>query len=94
MRGEPLNAGKRAIQVMTGQTPENALRQQDEIMSEIVQMLTARGMAADEALSVLRALGGQLNTQQGIADAARLLGERAALPAGVSAEQLRMNAVR
>lgn len=94
MRGEPLNAGKRAIQLMSGQTPENALRQQDEIMSEIVQMLTARGMAADEVLSVLRALGSSMNTQQGIADAARILGERAALPAGVGTEQLRMNAMR
>lgn len=94
MRGEPLNAGKRAIQLMSGQTPENALRQQDEIMSEIVQMLTARGMAADEVLSVLRALGSSMNTQQGIADAARILGERAALPVGVGTEQIRMNAMR
>lgn len=94
MRGEPLNAGKRAIQLMSGQTPENALRQQDEIMSEIVQLLTARGMAADDVLSVLRALGSNLNSQQGIADAARILGERAALPVGVGTEQLRMNAMR
>lgn len=94
MRGEPLNAGKRAIQLMTGQTPDAALRRQDEIMTEIVQMLTARGMAADEALAVLRGLGGRLNTQQGIADAFRIAGERSALPVGVAGEQYRQLQIR
>lgn len=89
MRGEPLNAGKRAIQTMTGQTPEAALRRQDEIMTEIVQMLTARGADADEVLRVLAALGGQLNNSGAIADAFRIGGERAALPAGVLLEQQR-----
>lgn len=89
MRGEPLNAGKRAIQLMSGQTPEAGLRQQDEIMTEIVQLLTQRGVAADQALLILRSLGGNLNRQQGIADAFRIAGERGALPAGVAGEQVR-----
>jgi hypothetical protein len=91
MRGEPVNASKRAIQVMTGQTPEAALRQQDEIMSEVVQLLTARGMQADQALQVLQSLGGRLNNAQSVADVMRILGERGALPAGVASEQARQS---
>lgn len=91
MRGEPVNAGKRAIQVMTGQTPEVALRRQDEIMTEVVQLLTARGMQADQALQVLQSLGGRLNNAQSVADVLRILGERGALPAGVVSEQARQS---
>jgi hypothetical protein len=94
MRGEPLNAGKRAIQLMTGQTPEVALRQQDEIMTEVVRLLTARGLDADRALQVLQSLGGQLNSAQSVADVMRLLGERGALPAGVVTEQTRQSMAR
>lgn len=91
MRGEPLNAGKRTIQMMTGQTPEAALRQQDEIMTEVVRLLTARGLDADQALQVLQSLGGQLNSAQSVADVMRLLGERGALGAGVVTEQTRQS---
>jgi hypothetical protein len=91
MRGEPLNAGKRTIQVMTGQTPEVALRQQDEIMSEVVQLLTARGMQADQALAVLRSLGNRLTSARSVADVMRILGERGALAGGVVSEQTRQS---
>lgn len=91
MRGEPLNAGKRGIQLMTGQTPEVALRQQDEIMSEVVQLLTARGMQADQVLQVLQSLGGRLNSAQSVADVMRILGERGALAGGVVSEQARQS---
>jgi hypothetical protein len=94
MRGEPLNAGKRTIQLMTGQTPEVALRQQDEIMTEVVRLLTARGLDADQALQVLQSLGGQLNSAQSVADVMRLLGERGALGAGVVTEQTRQSMAR
>lgn len=94
MRGEPLNAGKRGIQALTGQTPDVALRQQDQIMSEVVQLLTARGFSADEALRVLRALGAQLNGAQSAADVMRILGERGAIGAGVGAEQFRQSIAR
>lgn len=89
MRGEPLNAGKRAIQFLTGQTPEAGLRRQDEVMNEIVQLLTARGIAADDALAILRQLGTQMGGSQAIADSFRIAGERAAVPAGVASENLR-----
>jgi hypothetical protein len=91
MRGEPLNAGKRTIQVMTGQTPEVALRQQDEIMSEVVQLLTARGMQADQALAVLRSLGNRLTNARSVADVMRIIGERGALAGGVVSEQARQS---
>ena len=94
MRGEPLNAGKRGIQALTGQTPDVALRQQDQIMSEVVQLLTARGFNADEALRVLRSLGAQLNGAQSAADVMRILGERGAIGAGVGAEQSRQSIAR
>lgn len=94
MRGEPLNAGKRGIQALTGQTPEVALRQQDQIMSEVVQLLTARGFNADDALRVLRSLGAQLNGAQSAADVMRILGERGAIGAGVATEQARQSMVR
>ena len=87
MRGEPVNAGKRVVQALTGQTPEVALRRQDEIMNEIVRLLTARGMDADQNLRVLRALGAHMQGSQAMADTMRMFGERAALPAGVMSEQ-------
>lgn len=87
MRGEPVNAGRRAIQAFTGQTPDVALRQQDEIMTEVVRLLTARGLDADQALQVLQSLGLQFNNAQAMANALRLAGERGALAGGIASEQ-------
>lgn len=94
MRGEPVNAGKRAIQALTGQTPDVALRRQDEMMTEIVRLLTARGLDADQALQVLQSLGMQFNSSQALSDALRMFGERSALPAGVALEQGRQAIAR
>lgn len=87
MRGEPVNAGRRAIQAFTGQTPDVALRQQDEIMTEVVRLLTARGLDADQALQVLQSLGTRFNSSQAMANALRVAGERGALAGGIASEQ-------
>lgn len=94
MRGEPLNAGRRIIQLLTGQTPESSLRQQDELLAEVVSLLTRTGLDADQALQVLQRLGQRMQGGQGIADGARMLGERGAIGGGLLLEQQRQNATR
>lgn len=39
-QGEPLNAGKRVAQVLTGKTPERIVAQEDKVYSEIARLLT------------------------------------------------------
>jgi hypothetical protein len=43
LKGEPVNAAKRVIRNMTGQTPERALSREDLINQEIAQLLTQTG---------------------------------------------------
>lgn len=52
-KGEPLNAGKRIAQALTGLTPERAAARQDEILTEVVRGLTAQGVRRDAVLDAL-----------------------------------------
>jgi hypothetical protein len=89
LKGEPVNAAKRATRTITGRTPERASRRKDQIMEEIARVLTA---PAGQSVSVMRALEGlQQGTGQN-AQIARLIASmfgRAGVPAaGLSAQQL------
>lgn len=58
-RGEPVNAGKRAIQAVTGFTPERALAAKDAMMQDVVKALLARGGAATASMGTLSRLASQ-----------------------------------
>jgi hypothetical protein len=63
-RGEPLNAAKRGVQALSGQTKGHALRLKDAINEDVVGFLTARGPDAYRrmnALSGFNARTGQQN---------------------------------
>lgn len=83
-QGEPLNAGKRIAQVLTGQTPEKIAARQQQIYSELASFLTR---PADQAVPAFRAMtdfGNQsLANQVRAREIARLLssGQRLAYPA-------------
>lgn len=87
-KGEPLNAGKRAVQALTGQTPEKALQRKDQIYAEISEVLTRNGGSGADAMEVLKALAFQTgkNTQAGknIAD----IGQRLVIPTSETATRL------
>lgn len=56
-RGEPVNAGKRGIQILTGMTPAEIAKRQDALYREIVDILTSpssRGTQIMGALGKLR----------------------------------------
>jgi hypothetical protein len=85
MQGEPINATKRIVQVLTGQTPEAVALRQQGIYDEIAQALTqTRGNDAKVAIQVInRAIQGQPVTDA----QARLVGRVLSGSLAVSAHQ-------
>lgn len=65
-RGEPVNAGKRVVQALTGMTPQRALQKTDALMGEVVNALTARGLNAKNLHNALGRLnaGASLTAKQ------------------------------
>ena len=65
MNGEPLNTSKRLIQIVSGQTEEFSVAQQQKVYQDIAKALTGkRGESARAALNYLRkALDGQKLTE-------------------------------
>lgn len=58
MRGEPVNAGKRAVQVLTGYTDDAMRARNDRIASDIAKALTGpRGQNAVAALNAISSVG-------------------------------------
>lgn len=81
---EPLNAGKRIGQVLTGQTPEKIAARQQQIYSELASFLTRPAGQAVPAFRAMTDLGSQNLVNQVRAQAvARMLssGQRLAYPA-------------
>lgn len=68
LEGAPINAGKRAVQAVTGRTPEALARRQEGIYSEIADILTR---SPDSAGGLFNAISGLARDE----DANRLLGE-------------------
>lgn len=95
MAGEPINATKRLVQAVTGQTEEFTAGQRQKVFQDIAKALTERrGPEASAALeSLARAMSGQAITEaqtQAIARAAANAGFVAAAPTagrGLLAEQ-------
>lgn len=68
-RGEPLNAGKRVAQAVTGLTPERSLAAKDAMMSGVVRLLTQQGPGAVQTARALSQLGNQRQSAGAIAQA-------------------------
>lgn len=75
-RGEPLQASKRVIQALTGQTDEAIRGREDDIASEIADYLTRPAAQAIPAFQAMQNFQGQtLANQVRASEIARLLGE-------------------
>jgi hypothetical protein len=83
-QGEPLNAGKRIVQLLTGQTPQKIAAREDAVYSELADLLTRPSDQAIPAYKAMTDLGSQtLANRVRAQEIARLLssGQRLAYPA-------------
>lgn len=85
-QGEPLNAGKRLVQLLTGQTPEKIAARQQQIYSELADYLTRPASQAVPAFRSMTNFGSQKAANQvqakAIADFLSSAGRRLAYPLG------------
>lgn len=81
LRGEPVKAGKRAVQIMTGQTPDAQMQRQDALLSEVARILTEQGGKAVSNMQALRYLTAKGGANQDVIDALIAAGRRVAAPA-------------
>ncbi|WP_434733766.1 hypothetical protein NL154_05710 [Rhizobium sp. YTUHZ044] len=91
--GEPLKAGKRLIQLLTGQTPARLAERQQAIYSELADYLTRPAAQAIPAFQTMTNFGNQLATNQAqaraIAEFLSSAGRRLAYPlSGQSRDKL------
>jgi hypothetical protein len=89
-QGEPLNATKRVIQALTGQTPEAIRGRQDAIISDVAEFLTRPSSQAIPQFQAVQNFGGKLAANDLRAmEIARLLsqGRNAVYPATVMANE-------
>lgn len=87
-RGEPVNAGKRGVQILTGMTPAAIAKRQDELYREIVDILTSPASRGTQVMGALGKL--QQASAQGAQRAAGAISNanRLALPAaGIAGSQ-------
>ncbi len=87
-QGEPVKAGKRVVQLLTGQTPEKTARRQDQLYSDLARLLTRD---TSQSMPVFNAMRGLQRNDKTNELAALLMNSRAnrLLPAfvGQSANQ-------
>ncbi len=55
-KGEPVNAAKRLIQALTGETPANIATRKDKMFEEIARVLTSPGRTAAQNMTYLQGL--------------------------------------
>lgn len=83
-QGEPIKAGKRLVQLLTGQTPEKLAARQQQVYSEIADFLTRPASQAIPAFRAMTNYGSQTVTNQAqakaIADFLSSAGRRLAYP--------------
>lgn len=82
-QGEPLNAGKRIVQALTGQTPEALTARQDRVYSSIADLLTQPAQNAIPVFNATQQFAGQMANNQNTAnEIARIImqGRNAAYP--------------
>jgi hypothetical protein len=90
-QGEPVNAVKRLVQVLTGQTPQKIAAREDAVYSELADFLTRSSDQAIPAYKAMTDLGSQtLANRVRAQEIARLLssGQRLAYPASAQAGQI------
>jgi len=73
-RGEPLNAGKRMVQAVTGLTPERALSAKDAMMQEVARILLTRGPQAVTSAQMIAQLSRQIAGSGQVSDRIARLG--------------------
>lgn len=89
-QGEPVNAVKRLVQVLTGQTPQKISAREDAVYSELADLLTRPSDQAIPAYKAMTDLGSQtLANRVRAQEIARLLssGQRLAYPASAQVGQ-------
>lgn len=55
--GEPVNATKRIVQALTGETPAKQIAREDEIFAEIARLLTKQGGAGADVYNAINQIG-------------------------------------
>lgn len=63
-KGEPINATKRVLQALTGQTPEKITARQNEIYSQIADYLTRPASQSIPAFQAMQNYGSQISANQ------------------------------
>lgn len=86
-RGEPLNAGRRGIQLASGMTDDAIAGRADDINNQIVRMLVARGPQAEANFGTLRNLQSQSFGNDAISRALAAGIGQTALPASLSTQR-------
>lgn len=88
MKGEPVNAGKRAIQMVTGATPERALQGKDAMMQDVVKALLARGPGALAHAQAIQKMGGKVANADRVRQAIINMGLISGPAAGLAGQQV------
>lgn len=86
-RGQPVNAGQRALQVATGATDPAVAARADDINNQIARMLVARGPEAQANWNVMNTLSGQTYGNNSIAQALSAGLNQASLPASIATQR-------
>lgn len=86
-QGEPLNAGKRVIQALTGMTPDAIMGRQDDFNRQIAQFLTARGPEAIRNWQIMAQLGQTTGNVDAVAQALLAGINRASLPSSFASQR-------
>lgn len=56
-KGEPINATKRIVQTLTGETPERVRGREDAVYNELAQLLTRQGGAGKDIYDAIQKIG-------------------------------------
>lgn len=75
-RGEPVNAGKRAVSFLTGMTPERALAAKDAIMTDVARALLSQGPDAIRNMQSIIDMNAVRQGASSVADALVRAGSR------------------
>lgn len=89
MRGEPVNAVKRVIQAITGETPARQVGREDALYTELARLLTRRGGAGQDVYDAVSKIGQTDGATALMRDriVKALTGPQASYPSGILAQQ-------
>lgn len=86
-RGQPVNAGQRIVQALTGMTDDAVAARADDINNQIVRMLVAQGPQAQVNYNTLSRLSNRTYGNEAVAAALAGNINRAALPGSISGQR-------